>query len=145
MATGQAAQQAAQKKTSTEPHKDDDRGPGSVAGNITKDPEMRYTSTGKAVTNLRLASSERVKDPKTEQWTDGPVAFYDVQCWGALAENVCEYMQKGDRVVAEGRWASTTWEDKEGNMQERVYLTARDLGPSMIFRGARPLRKGDEQ
>ena len=140
MATGQAAQQAAQQDTKTEPPRDEDRGPGSVAGNITKDPELRYTNNGKAVSNLRLAASERVKDDKTGQWKDGPVAFYDVQCWGNLAENVCEYLSKGDRVVAEGRWAATHWEDKEGKIQERVYLRARDLGPSMMFRGAQVVR-----
>lgn len=145
MATGQAAEQAAQGKTGTEPARDDDRGPGSVSGNLTRDPELRYTNSGKAVTNLRLASSSRVRDEKTGQWKDGPVAFYDVQVWGNLAENVCEYLQKGDRIVAEGRFAAAHWEDKDGIIQERVYLSARDLGPSMIFRGARPVRKGDQQ
>lgn len=145
MATGQAAEQAAQQSTKTDRPKDDDRGPGSVAGNLTKDPELRYTSTGRAVSNLRIAASERVRDAKTGEWKDGPAVFYDVQAWGNLAENVCEYLQRGDRIVAEGRWAVSRWEDKEGEIQERVYLSARDLGPSMIFRGARPVRKGDEQ
>lgn len=138
MPTGQAAEQAAQRKTETAPHRDDDRGPGSVAGNLTKDPELRYTNSGTAVSNLRVAVSERIQDPGTGEWSDGPTTFYDIQCWGRLAENVCEYLERGMRIVAEGRWVSSTWEDKEGNIQERVVLRARDLGPSMAFRGARP-------
>lgn len=140
MPTGQAAAQAAQRKTQEQPHKDDDRGPGSVAGNVTADPELRYTNSGKAVCNLRVASSERVRDEQTGQWKDGPTAFYDLQTWGNLAENICNDLAKGDRVVAEGRWKSVTWEDKEGQVQERIVLVARDLGPSMMFRGARPDR-----
>lgn len=140
MPTGQAAEQAAQTKTETQPHPDDDRGPGSVSGNLTKDPDLRWTNGGTAVANLRVASSERVKNTKTGQWEDGPTAFYDVTVWGRLAENTCEVLQKGDRIVAEGRWISNTWEDGEGTIQERIILRARDLGPSMIFRTARPDR-----
>lgn len=137
MPTGQAAEQAAQRRTTPAPHKDDDRGPGSVAGNLTKDPELRYTGNGTPVSNLRVASSERVQDAKTGQWQDGPTTFFDVQCWGRLAENVVGYLERGARIVAEGRWVSNTWEDKDGNVQERIVLRARDLGPSMAFRGAR--------
>lgn len=140
MPTGQAAQQAAQHNTQPAPHKDDDRGPGSVAGNLTRDPELRYTANGTPVSNLRVAASERVQDAKTGEWKDGPTAYFDIQCWGRLAENVAEYLAKGDRVVAEGRWVSNTWE-KDGEIQERIVLRARDLGPSMIFRGARPAPK----
>lgn len=144
MATGQAAQQAAQRHVRTEPHKDDDRGPGSVTGNLTKDPDLRYTNSGRPVTSLRIASSERVRDEDTGQWRDGETVFFDVEAWGQLAENICEHLQKGDRIVAEGRWRSNTWEDKDGQMRERILLNARDLGPSMMFRGARPVRKGDK-
>lgn len=143
MATGQAAQQAAQQAGNSEPPKDDDRGPGSLAGNLTKDPELHYTSSGRPVSNLRVASSERVRDDKTGEWKDGTTVYFDVTCWGNLAENVCEHLAKGDRIVAEGRWRSNTWEDNDGVTQERIILNARDLGPSMMFRGARPVRKGD--
>lgn len=140
MATGAAAEQAAQRQQGKQPNQDVDKGPGSVAGNIVADPELRYTQTGRAVTNLRLAASERVKNEKSGQWEDGPTAFYDVQCWGVLAENVCNSLQKGDRVVSEGRWKQTSFEDKDGNIVDRVYLQARDLGPSMMFRDVRVLR-----
>lgn len=141
MPTGSAAEQAAQAKTDTGPHKDDDRGPGSVSGNLTKDPELRYTSGGTAVTNLRVAHTERIQDDKTGEWKDGPTAYFDIQCWGRLAENCCEYLARGHRIVAEGRWVSNTYENSEGQIVERISLRARDLGPSMAFRGARVLPK----
>lgn len=141
MATGTAASQAAQTEARRQQQANEDKGPGSVAGNLTRDPELRYTSTGRAVCNLRIASTERVRNEKSGQWQDGPTVFYDLQCWALLAENVTEHLAKGDRIVAEGRWMSTTYEDAEGKLQERVYLQCRDLGPSMIFRGARPVRK----
>lgn len=141
MATGQAAQQAAQQAPSTEPDRNDDRGPGSVTGNLTKDPELHYTANGRPVSNLRVASSERVRDEATGEWKDGTTVYFDVTCWGNLAENVCEHLQRGDRIVAEGRWRSNTWETPEGEIKERIILNARDLGPSMMFRGARPVRK----
>lgn len=143
MPTGAAAEQAAQRKTSSNGDQHDDRGPGSLSGNLTREPELRYTNSGRAVINLGVAFSERVRDEKTGAWRDGDTAFYEVQCWGNLAENCAEHLRKGDRIVAEGRWTSQTWEDKDGNTQEKIVLTARDLGPSMMFRGARPeARKG---
>ena len=146
MPTGAAAEQAATKKTSSNGDKHEDKGPGSLAGNLTREPELRYTTTGRPVTNLGVAYSERVRDDKTGEWKDGPVAFYEVQAWGPLAENCCEYLRKGDRIVAEGRWTSQTWTDKDGHEQEKIVLTARDLGPSMMFRGARPEpRKGQAE
>lgn len=137
MPTGAAAEQAAQNKTTKPATRDDDRGPGSVAGNLTADPELRYTNEGTAVANLRVAVTERVQDPKTHEWKDGPTAFYDIQAWRRLAENACEYLERGARIVAEGRWRANHWEDKEGNIQERIVLVARDLGPSLAYRGAR--------
>lgn len=141
MPTGAAAAQAGTPKSGPEAHKDDDRGPGSLAGNITHDIDLRFTPSGTAVTNIRVACNERVFNDKTQKWDDGPTTFYDVQAWGVLATHSAEYLAKGDRIVCEGRWVSNTWEDKDGNIQERIQLRARDLGPSMAFRGARPERK----
>ena len=141
MATGAAASQAAQGKTQQQQPQARDKGPGSVAGNLTKDPELRYTSNGRPVCNLRVACSERVRNEQSGQWEDGPTAFYDVQCWGALAEHVTEHLAKADRIVAEGRWMESDYTNDQAVTVTRVYLQARDLGPSMIFRGARPVRK----
>lgn len=140
MPTGQAAGQANQRTSTTDPHKDDDRGPGSVAGNLTADPELRFTPAGRAVASMRVAVSERIRDDRTGEWKDGQTAYYDISAWGNLAENAVEQLRKGDRIVAEGRWTSSMWEDREGNVKEKVFLTARDLGPSMMFRAARVVR-----
>jgi single-strand DNA-binding protein len=144
MPTGAAAQQAAQRPAQKPAKQDNDRGAGSVSGNLTHDPELRFTEGGKAVANLRVAVSERVKDDKTGQWKDGEVAFYSVVCWGNLANNVAEYLEKGQRIVAEGRWTARQWTDKDGQQQEAIDLVARDLGPSMIFKGAQVVRTSKE-
>ncbi len=118
-----------------------DEGPGSLAGNLTKDPELHYTAGGRPVVSLRVAVSERVKNPKTGEWGDTDPEFFDVTAWGQQAENCAEYLAKGYRIVAEGRWESQTWTDDDGDVQERVVFVARDLGPSMLFKGARVIDK----
>lgn len=137
MPTGEAAAEAATPASRENDHKERDRGPGSLAGNLTADPELRYTGGGRPVASLRVACSERVQNSETKKWEDGPVSFYTVTAWGQLGEHLVEVLQRGDRIVAEGRWTSQTWEDKEGQVQERVVLTARDCGPSLQFRLAR--------
>lgn len=118
-----------------------DRGPGGVAGNLTRDPELRYTPSGKAVASLRVAVSERVRDPRSGEWTDGETVYYNITCWGQLAENCAEHLAKGFLITANGRWEEQTWEDREGQAQSRVVLVASDLGPSMRFDGARRVIK----
>lgn len=141
MPTGAAAAEAATRAAKKPDHRNIDKGPGSLAGNITRDLELRYTDSGRAVTNIGVACSERVRDKGTGEWKDGETAYFEVQCWGNLAENCAEYLRKGDRVVAEGRWTEMSYTDNEDVTRTKVVLTARDLGPSMMFRGARPLPK----
>lgn len=140
MPTGAAADQAGQSKAGSAAPTDEDRGPGSVSGNLTKDADLRYTPNGRAVASLRIAHSERVQNHRTGEWADGPRTYYDITVWGTLAENVCEVLQKGDRIVAEGRWTANRWLDNAGEQQERIVLTATDLGPSMKYQCARPVR-----
>lgn len=137
MPTGEAAAEAGTPATREPAAKEKDRGPGSVAGNLCADPELRYTGSGRPVASLRIASSERVMNEETKKWEDGPVSFYTVTAWGHLGEHLVECMQRGDRLVAEGRWTSQTWEDRDGQTQERIVLTARDAGPSLQFKLAR--------
>lgn len=142
MATG-APQQAAPPKADTPPKAGTgrkDMGAGSLAGNLTEDPELRYTPSGKAVASCRVAVQDRVYNEHTKAWEDSPAQFFTVTCWPPLAERVAEYLQRGQRIVAEGRWESQSWEDKEGNVQERVAFVAADLGPSLKWAGARVIR-----
>ncbi len=113
-----------------------DLGEGSVSGNLTRDPELRYTPAGRALASMRIAHTPRSKNPGTGEWENGETAFYDVTAWGPLSENCAEHLRKGDRIIAEGNWVEETWEDREGNERTTVKLTARDLGPSMLFLGA---------
>ena len=140
MPTGEAAAAAAQRREPAEDRKPVDKGKGSVAGNLTDDPELRYTANGKPVVKLRVAVADRVRDDRTGDWKDGPTAFYTVNCWGTLAENCAEVLFKGDRIVAEGTWWERSWDGNDGELHTVVELTARDLGPSMMFRCARPVR-----
>lgn len=137
MPTGEAAAAAGTPATREKDTNDTDRGPGSIAGNLTADPELRYTGSGRPVASLRIACSERVKNQESGKWEDGPVSFYTVTAWGNLGEHCVETLQRGDRIVAEGRWTSQVWEDKDGVKQERIVLTARDCGPSLQFKLAR--------
>lgn len=120
-------------------------GEGHITGNLTQDPEMRFTPSGRAVANLRLAYAPRIKDEASGRWIDGEPQFYSITVWGKQAERVCERLQRGDRIVAVGQWSRRTWIDREGQERKTVYLTAQDIGPSLLFRDAtinRTVRNG---
>lgn len=111
----------------------EDLGEGAVAGNLTADPELRYTPSGNAIAALRVAETPRVKDPDTQQWVDGETTFWDVIAHRGQAERCAEYLRKGDRIVAVGVWQRQTWQDKDGQDREAVKLSARDVGASLLF------------
>jgi single-strand DNA-binding protein len=114
----------------------EDLGPGHIMGNLTEDPELRYTPSGRPVTKIRIAYRDRFKDPKTEKWTDGPPEFYTLNVWGNQAERCAETFAKGDRVVAAGSWSKRPWVNREGEPMVSVELTVKDIGPSLLFKGA---------
>lgn len=116
-------------------------GEGHVYGNLVADPELRYTPTGRAVTKMRVAFTPRVKDAESGRWHDGPTEYYGIMAWGKQGENAAECLAKGDRIVCAGTWSKRTWLDREGNQRETIELTARDLGPSLLFRIADVDRK----
>jgi single-strand DNA-binding protein len=109
-------------------------GEGHVSGNLTQDPELRFTPTGRAVVKLRVAYSQRIKDSGSGQWRDGEPTFYDVDVWGKQGENCAEALQRGDRIVACGEWFRRTWQTRDGEPRQSVSLTARDIGPSLLFK-----------
>lgn len=135
------AEQAQAEQPEVEPKQErKDLGGGSLAGNLTADPELRYTPSGRAVCRMRVAVTPRIKDDKSGQWKDGQAQFFDVTAWGQLGENCAEHLARGQRIVADGQWESRTWEGKDGTVQESIGLVARDLGPSMLFVGARVIK-----
>lgn len=115
-------------------------GPGSIAGTICLDPQMRFTGNGKAIVKIRLAVSRRVQDPETRVWSDGETEFTDVTVWGRQGENAMESLRKGDRVVVNGIWQEDSWQGRDGQEHSRKTLTVRDIGPSLLFRQARVQR-----
>lgn len=122
-------------------------GPGWVVGGLCDDPMLRYTGTGKSLARCRLAVSERKRDEVSGQWVEGEVKYVDVTVWGRQAEHVAEHLRKGDRVIAAGYWNEEKWLGQDGQWHESRTLTARDMGPSLMWKPARVIRgkEGSEE
>lgn len=108
-----------------------------LVGNLTKDPELRFTPSGAAVVSLRLASTPRRFDRATASYVDGPATFVTVSAWRGLAENVAESLKKGDRAVVTGRLRQRTWEHKDGGTRSDVEIDADAVGADLTYRVAR--------
>ena len=118
-----------------------------VAGNLTRDPEIRYTRDGQATTSLSLAVNRRWQNQQTREWEES-VSFFDVVCWRDLAENVALSLVKGSRVIVAGRLEQRSWETDDGQRRTRVEVTAEEVGPSLRFATAeisRTERRGPDQ
>ena len=96
-----------------------------VVGNITRDPELRFTPNGAAVTSFGLAWNRKGQND------EDVVSFFDITCWSGLAENVAESIHKGDRVVVYGRLDQRSWENPEGERRSKVEIVADDVSPSL--------------
>lgn len=101
-----------------------------ASGNATRDAELRYTQSGKAVCNVTIACNKRVKNADGE-WEDGPATFIDVTVWDQLAENVAATVTKGLRIVATGDLMLDQYEREDGTKGQRLKLTATDLAVSL--------------
>lgn len=115
-------------------------GVASLAGTLTRDPEMRFVGDGKALVKLRIATGERRRDAESGAWVQGETQFIDVSVWGRQGEHVMECLRKGDRVVVNGMWNETTWPGNDGQEHTTRSVNARDIGPSLAFRQARVVR-----
>ena len=104
----------------------------SLTGNLTRDPEIRYTRDGQATTSFGLAINRRWQDRETREWEES-VSFFDVVCWRELAENAALSLTKGMRVVVTGRLEQRTWETEEGERRQKVEVVADDVGASLRF------------
>jgi single-strand DNA-binding protein len=108
-----------------------------IVGNLTDDPELRYTPSGAAVANFRVAVNRRTRD-ESGQWKDGETSFFRVNAWRTLAENVAESLTRGSRVVVVGRLRSRSWETQEGDTRSAVEIEADEIGPSLRWATAKP-------
>jgi single-strand DNA-binding protein len=102
-----------------------------VIGNLTGDPELRWTPSGAAVANFTIASTPRTLDRQTQEWKDGEALFLRCSVWREAAENVAESLTRGSRVVAQGRLKQRTFETKEGEKRSVVELEVDEIGPSL--------------
>ena len=101
-----------------------------IVGNITDDPELRYTANGAAVANFTVAHSTRIRDA-AGNWADGDTSFFRVNVWRSLAENAAESLTRGTRVVVTGRLKQRSWENQEGEKRSMIEIEADDVGPSL--------------
>ncbi|MEU4276105.1 MULTISPECIES: single-stranded DNA-binding protein [Streptomyces] len=102
-----------------------------VVGNLVDDPELRFTPSGAAVAKFRIASTPRTFDRQTNEWKDGESLFLTCSVWRQAAENVAESLQRGMRVVVQGRLKQRSYEDREGVKRTVYELDVEEVGPSL--------------
>jgi single-strand DNA-binding protein len=106
-----------------------------ITGNLVDDPELRFTTTGTAVANLRVAVTQRVQH--NGQWRDGETSFFKVNCWRDQAEHLADSLGKGDRVMITGRLRQRSWETPEGDKRSVTEIEADEVGASLKFATAK--------
>lgn len=104
-----------------------------VVGNLTADPELRYTQSGLAVANFTIASTPRTFDRQANEWKDGEALFLRASCWREFAEHVAGSLTKGTRVIASGRLKQRSYETKEGEKRTSIELEIDEIGPSLRY------------
>lgn len=107
--------------------------PITLVGNIVADPELRFTPSGAAVANFRVASTPRRFNSQTNQWEDGEALFLTCNVWRQAAENVAESLQKGMRVIVTGRLRQRSYETREGEKRTTFELDVDEIGPSLRY------------
>ena len=109
-----------------------------LVGNLTGDPELRFTPSGAAVANFTVASTPRTFDRQTSEWKDGETLFMRCSIWREAAENVAESLHRGTRVVVTGRLVSRSWDDKETGQKRTVMeMQVDEIGPSLRYATAK--------
>jgi single-strand DNA-binding protein len=110
----------------------------SLVGNLTDDPEVRFTPQGTSVASFRLAVTPRVREGET--WKDGETSFFRINAWRDLAEHAADSLSKGDRALVLGRLKTRSWETAEGERRSAVEVEAEEIGPSLKWATATPQR-----
>jgi single-strand DNA-binding protein len=108
-----------------------------VIGNLTDDPELRFTPSGAAVAKFRVASTPRVMDRQTNEWKDGEPLFLSCTVWRQAAENVAESLVRGSRVIVSGRLKQRSYETREGEKRTVFELEVDEIGPSLRYATAK--------
>jgi single-strand DNA-binding protein len=108
-----------------------------VIGNLTDDPELRFTPSGAAVAKFRVASTPRFMDKASGEWKDGEPLFLSCTVWRQAAENVAESLQRGSRVIVSGRLRQRSYETREGEKRTVIELEVDEIGPSLRYATAK--------
>jgi single-strand DNA-binding protein len=108
-----------------------------VVGNLTNDPELRFTPSGAAVASFTVASTPRTLDKATNEWKDGEALFLRCSIWRQAAENVAESLTRGSRVIVQGRLQQRSYETKEGEKRTVIELQVDEIGPSLKYATAK--------
>lgn len=112
-----------------------------LVGNITRDPELRFTPTGQATATFGLAVNRRWQNRQTNEWEEA-TSFFDVVCWRELAEHASESLSRGSRVLVSGRLEQRSWETQEGDKRSKIEVIADEVGPSLRWATAE-IRKAE--
>ncbi len=108
-----------------------------VVGNLTADPELRFTPSGAAVANFTVASTPRIYDRQSSEWKDGEALFLRCNIWREAAENVAESLTRGSRVIVTGRLKQRSYETREGEKRTVVEVEVEEIGPSLKYATAK--------
>ena len=111
-----------------------------VVGNLTADPELRFTPNGAAVANFTVASTPRIYDRQSNEWRDGDAMFLNCSVWRQYAEHVAESLSKGARVIVQGRLKSRSFETREGEKRTVFEIDVEEVGPSLRYATAQVTR-----
>jgi len=101
-----------------------------IVGNLTRDPELRFTPSGQATASFGVAVNRRWQNRQSQEWEEA-TSFFDVVCWGQLAENSAQSLTRGSRVVISGRLDQRSWESNEGEKRSKIEITADEVAPSL--------------
>jgi len=101
-----------------------------LVGNVTRDPELRFTPSGQAVATFGLAVNRRWQNRQNNEWEE-QTSFFDVKCWAQMAENVSESLGRGSRVLVTGRLEQRSWETEQGDKRSKVEVVADEVAPSL--------------
>lgn len=101
-----------------------------VVGNVTRDPEIKFLPSGAALATFGLAVNRRWYNKNENDWEE-ETSFFDVLAWAQLGENIADTIEKGDRVIIEGRLQQRSWENDDGQKRSKVEIVANDVGPSL--------------
>lgn len=114
-----------------------------IVGNITRDPELRFTPSGQATATFGLAVNRRWQNRQTQEWEEA-TSFFDVVCWREMAEHASESLSRGSRVMVSGRLEQRSWETQDGDKRSKVEIVADEVGPSLRWATAE-VRKSERR